>query len=244
MSVRKLYALALLFVCLSCLNEVARAQTNERAKAAAEIESLRAQIREREPVLLAPSKEDQQAYAEFLAQPHTGLVRLLPREKWDGKLSMRGGGAYYSFARLAQEYGNGSDIELQQGYFSVGFAGADFGFLVNLGDTPLENVMLESESVKPLAEFQTPAQEKGAREQQRRASAGFKESEKTYVDRVEAVAGHTYVLRSVNYETSDVLVAFRVVRKDDDGSTVLLWKLLKKYPKPALERNTAVAAGQ
>ena len=35
----------------------------------------------------------------------------------------------------------------------------------------------------------------------------------------------------------DVLVAFRIIRKDDDDSVIILWKLLKKYPKPELARN-------
>ena len=80
--------------------------------------------------------------------------------------------------------------------------------------------------------------------QQRRAAEGFKEGERTYAGRLAAVAGNTYALRSVNYDGSDVLVAFRVVRKDFDGSAVILWKLLAKYPKPELQRNGAVAAGQ
>jgi hypothetical protein len=57
-----------------------------------------------------------------------------------------------------------------------------------------------------------------------------------------AAAGRTYALRSIVYEESDVLVAFRLLRQDADGSVVLLWKILKKYPKPALKRD-AVAAG-
>ncbi len=31
---------------------------------------------------------------------------------------------------------------------------------------------------------------------------------------------------------SDALVAFRVVRIDNDSSAVIVWKLLKKYPIP------------
>jgi len=223
------------------LNVGASAQTDERARAAAEIESLREQIKAKEAVLLSVPGEDGERYAEFLARPRTGLVRLLPREKWDGKLSTRGGGAYFSFTRLTHEYGYGSDIELQQGQFSVGFAGADFGFLSNLGDVPLENVSLDTEALKPLVEFRTPAPEKGAREQQRRASEGFKEGERTYTDRLAAVAGNTYALRSVNYDNSDVLVAFRVLHRDEDGSVILLWKMLKKFPKPTLERGVASA---
>jgi hypothetical protein len=56
-----------------------------------------------------------------------------------------------------------------------------------------------------------------------------------YIDRVPALVSTTYVLRSVNYRGSDVLVAVRVVRQDTDGSMILLWKLLKKFPKPELK---------
>ena len=95
--------------------------------------------------------------------------------------------------------------------------------------------------VRPLAGSLTDASEKGARVQQRRAAEGFKEGERTYAGRLAAVAGNTYALRSVNYDGSDVLVAFRVVRADDDGSVVLLWKMLKRFPKPTLDRSASVA---
>ena len=51
-----------------------------------------------------------------------------------------------------------------------------------------------------------------------------------------AIVNNTYVLRGIHYSDSDVLVAFRIVRKDLDDSVVILWKLLKKYPKPVLAR--------
>jgi hypothetical protein len=47
----------------------------------------------------------------------------------------------------------------------------------------------------------------------------------------------TYVVRSLNYRESDVLVAFRVVRIDADRSAIVLWKLLKKFPAPQVARN-------
>ena len=245
MSLRKIFAPALLLLLTSLLAPCVCAQADARAQAAAEIESLRAQIKAKEAVLLAPSAEDRKAYAEFLAQPGTGLVRLLPREQWDGKLSTRGGGAYYSFTSRTHEYGNGSDVELQQNYFSVGFAGANFGFMLNLGDAPLETLSDEADAVRFMASFQTPSPLPEARKAQRQfAGGGARDGQWTYKDRLPVVAGSTYVLRSVNYDTSDVLVAFRVVRKDSDGSVVLVWKLLKKYPKPSLERNVADADGQ
>src|SRR5690349_10760219 len=103
----------------------ASAQSNDRAKLAKEIESLRTELQSKEQEFLAPSAEDRAAFAEFLRQPGTGLCRLLPREKFNGKLMMNGGGAYYSFVRLTNEYGYGSDIGLEQDHLSVGFAGAD-----------------------------------------------------------------------------------------------------------------------
>jgi hypothetical protein len=49
--------------------------------------------------------------------------------------------------------------------------------------------------------------------------------------------GATYILRSIDYSESDVLVAFRVVRRDTDGSVIIAWKLLRKYAVPQLARN-------
>jgi len=245
MSFRKLYAAALLSTMTLIFAPSVLAQADARAQAAAEIESLRAQIKAKEAALLSPSKEDRRAHAAFLLQPGTGLVRLLPREKWDGKLSTRGGGAYYSFKRLTHEYGHGSDISLEQDSLSVGFAGANFGFMADIGDVPIETVTADAEAVQWMASFKTPSPEPDARKVQARlANGGFKEGEMSYQHRLPVNVGSTYVLRSVNYETSDVLVAFRVVRKDADGSVVLLWKMLQEFPKPTLARNVAPADGQ
>jgi hypothetical protein len=245
MSLRKLFAPALLFsltlICAPCV-----LAQDARAQAAAEIESLRAQITAKEAVLLAPSKEDRKAHASFLAQPGTGLVRLLPREKWDGKLSTRGGGAYYSFTRRTYEYGRGSDISLEQDALSVGFAGANFGFMLNLGDAPLELLSVDAEPVRFMAAYATPSTLPDARKAQNQFMGleGFQEGQWTYKSRLPVSVGGTYLLRSISYDDSDVLVAFRVLRKDSDGSVVLLWKMLEEFPKPVLQRNVASADGQ
>jgi hypothetical protein len=191
--------------------------------------------------LLAVPREDRETYASFLSQKRTGLVRLLPRETYDRKLNLRGGGAYYSFVHREHQYGYGSDIELQDGHFMVGFAGADFGFLVDLGETPLEEVSAETEALRPVAEFETPSAEREAREIQRQTvrRRGQQSGASPFTRRLPAVVGHTYAVRSINYDRSDILVAFRVLRRDDNGSLVLLWKTLKKYPAPTLRRDAA-----
>ena len=212
----------------------AAAQSPDRAELQLKIESLRDQVQKKQTIFLAPSAEDLAAYSEFLKQPDTGMARLMPREKYENTLLIRGGGAYYSFARLTNEYGFGSDIELQRGRLSVGFAGADFGFLTSLGDVPLDTVMADQVGVRFLSSFVTPLPEPEARVQQRRASDGFQADGFNYRDSVEAALNTTYALRSVGYNRSDLLVAVRVTRQDADGSLILVWKILRKYPVPRL----------
>jgi hypothetical protein len=169
------------------------------------------------------------------------LIRLLPSETYGDNnyyLTLRGGGAYYSFSRLTHEYGYGSDIELQQGYLSVGFAGADFGMLTKLGDLRLEEITLEHQGARFMAAYLPPGELAKARVEQRRfAGPGITIDNELYQARVPAEINTAYLLRSINYDTSEVLVAFRVIRKDTDGSLIIAWKLLKNYEKPVLARN-------
>ena len=208
----------------------------DRGKLEKEIEALRKQLREKEELFLSVSEEDRARFAEFLKQPDTGIIRLLPREKYQDKTMIRGGGAYYSFTRLTHEYGYGSDIELQQGRFSVGFAGADFGFICDIGSAPIEQVTLDHPAVHFPLTFAAPTTEPEARQHQRLSSTGFNAAGFYYDNDVVVFESRTYILRSINYGASDVLIVFRAIREDSDGSMVLLWKRLKKFSTPRLER--------
>lgn len=211
----------------------------DRSQLDREIDALWEQIKEKQELLLAPAPEDKAAHVEFLTQPDTGLIRLLPREKYDAqhKLPMRGGGAYYSFVTKSHEYGRGSDIELTQSNFSVGFAGADYGFFLSLGDMSLEAVGLALPAVKALVEYAPPPTEKEVRATARSAYRGVTLGAFTFKSRVPVEADRTYLLRSISLDDSDVLVAFRVTRKDADGSLILLWKKLMTFPTPKMIRD-------
>lgn len=227
----------------------APAQSENRSSTIKEIVSLRKQLNEKEKLFLSPSAEDLSAFAEFLKQPNTGLIRILPGGQYEDRLTIRGGGAYYSFARLTHEYGYGSDIELQpvptndfvappvaEYNFQVGFAGADYGFIISLGNVPLEKVTLNHDGLKFLVDYDPPSAEPQARSEFRRARDGVGKNGYSYKSAVPAIANYTYALRSINYRKSDVLVAFRVVRKEIDGSVVILWKRLKQFSRPDLIR--------
>ena len=234
MILSRIFSFAAILVLVAFVATETRAQSPDRSVLESELRALLGELKATEQQFLEPTAKDRRKNAEFLSEPDTGLIRLLPRETFDNKLSIRGGGAYYSFTQLTHEYGNGSDLSLQQGQFKVGFAGANFGFLTGLGKTAVEDITLNHPAARYLADFATPSAIADAREQQDRTAAGFEANGFTYKSRLQLKKKTSYLLRSVNYRTSDVLVAFRVVSQDTDGSAVILWKILKRFPVPEL----------
>ena len=235
--------LAVLFVL--ALSSDSFAQSKTREQLIDEIAAKRKELDSLEHQFLDVSETDRAEFAQLLGQPNSGLIRLLPREKFDSEgyvkerktITMRGGGAYYSFVRLTHEYGYGSDIELDQGQIHVGFAGFDYGMIVRLSDLSLEDISVESLAAKTLMNYQPAKLEPEIRREQRRFAVGTIIDGINLKETVPVEVGATYLLRSISYEESDVLVGLQVARKDSDGSVVIAWKLLNKFPTPKAVRN-------
>jgi len=234
---KRIFTLALFVAVVTTWSITTVAQSESRDDILKRIESKRAELQDLEAKFLGAAEEDIAAYKEFLLQPDTGITRLLPREVFDkNTLTTRGGGAYYSFTRNTHEYGRGTQIGFEQDTFNVSFAGADYGMLARLGDLPLNSVSLESPAAKFLASYEAVSEEPQARTEYMRFANGVKIEGVLFKTRQPAILNNTYILRGIHYSDSDVLVAFRIVRKDLDDSVIILWKLLKKYPKPVLAR--------
>jgi hypothetical protein len=204
--------------------------------------------------LLAPSAADQSRFASFLRLRNTGLIRLLPRELYDtyithakSPVSIRGGGAYYSFAWRTHDYGYAAaDIEFSHNEFSVASAGDGYGILTILGDTPLEQITITDPRAHFIATYKPAATKRQARVEALRfgrcwgpctpIGGGSVIDGLHYRGNMPVVENSTYLLRSIVYDYSDVLVAFRVIGKDADGGVTIAWKLLQKYRELALHR--------
>ena len=102
-----------------------------------------------------------------------------------------------------------------------------YGMLTNLGEVPLDEITLQDQRARYLAEYEPPVSESKARCESRRFRDGETIDGRLYKTSLPIHVGATYLVRSINYGTSDVLVAFRVVRRDDVGSAIIAWKLLK-----------------
>jgi hypothetical protein len=212
----------------SVLFAQSREQSIEQLKAAKE------QIRTIEQNILSVDKAD----VELAKSSGFGVFRILPRETYGNNWSsMRGGGAYYSFSRKSQSYDEAPQIELQQNSFSVGFSGADYGFISDLGETKLGSVDKESEAVRILSEYKPPTLESLARTE-RNNSIILQNSNVKFQRNLPAIVGHTYVLRAISFERADALVAFTVDRKDSDGSLIIFWKLIQQFEKTTLLRQS------
>lgn len=204
--------------------------------------------------LLAPSEQDRMDHTAFLKGSNTGLIRLLPYVPSNEKLlKIRGGGAYYSFHYMSHEYGRGSDIELRRpliitsgsvprsvqernhDWLAVGFAGADYGMLTNLGNVPLDEFTAKDPRASFLAKYEPPRSDPEARCERRRFVVGETIDGLVYKNALPVQVGATYLLRSISYDEFDVLVAFRVARQDDDGSVIIAWKLLREFARRKLE---------
>lgn len=250
---RRVFKATLFVTMLLALSQNAIAQSDDRDEVLRLVDDLRRQVEIKraelalvEKQILETSKQDSLAYADFLQQSDTGIFRLLPREKYDedalrplskAGLTIRGGGAFYSFTRLSHDYNHGPQIGLERGHLSTSFIGADYGLLASLGDVPLIAVTVEHPTVQFMAAYESANEELLARSEYKRFGTGLSIDGVSYKTRQPATIDNSYILRSIHYTDSDVLIAFRVIRKDSDGSLVIVWKMLKKYPAPKLARN-------
>ena len=197
-----------------------------------QVAELNAQIRVLEDEFLLPSPQDSRlAKAEGFE-----AVRLMPRENFDGKILIQGGGSYFSFTTGSHDYQKIAQIGLEQNSLKVGFAGADYGFLFDLGEVPLSSVSREAPMVAFLISYRPPTNLSELRKEQSKAHKYETESG-TLRSYVKAVVGHTYVLRAITFDSADALVALSIIRKDTDGSLICFWRKLETFEKPVLIRD-------
>ena len=221
-----------IFLFVLFLASIINAQDLSREQKLKKIEELNNQIRTLEKDVILPSAKD----LEQVQKQGFNVFRIMPREIYDGDFTIRGGAAYYSFTKKEHSYNSIPQIELSQKSLSVGFAGADYGFIANLGEISLAGVSKETLEVNFLANYKPPTNEPEVRLEQLK-TRDYNVDGIIYKRNLPAIVGHAYVLRAISFDDADILVAFRIHRKDTDGSLIIFWKLLETFEIPHLERN-------
>ena len=181
------------------------------------IDELNNQIKILETEILLPDDKDlKQSEKEGFE-----VFRLMPRERYDHKFTVQGGGAFYSFTTKSHDYQKIAQICLEQNNLSVGFAGADYGFIADLGNIPLTSVTKETGEINFLVNYKPPTKEIEVRSEQSKTD-NYETETATYRSHVVVSIGHSYVLRAISFGDADILVAFKIHRKDTDGSLIIL----------------------
>ncbi len=212
---------------------------------------------------LQPAAQDLEKYADFLEQPRTGIFRLMPDIGCAENINVIRADAaclnfipessYYSFREKEHTIEMLADIRLRNGFLISDGVLAQ-GLLVNLGEIGLEKILPQSAGVDYLSNFAPHAQGAEAQKQFLQTMRGIKVGDYEYKKALPVVENATYALRVVAYKGSvfrsfrgyrfdvlfgdkriDLTIAFRVIRKDADGSATLLWKEIDRREAPRLE---------
>lgn len=231
-----------------------------------DINTLYRRTNKKEMKLLSVSEDDKQKYGLFLKSNQTGLVKLISDLGCSAnskvivaseqclKYSMPGGGSSYSFRIEDYRIPRLADLTFFDSTFEANGI-LSHGIFTGIGDVPLENVNLQSSGVKYLSELKPITKYDEAVKFHNIISKGMLNNGFFYGNRIRAVENMTYILRSIAYEgevpkavngityneldfdkRKDLMIAFRIVRKEDDGSVTLLWKELARLSSPKMEQ--------
>lgn len=176
----------------------------------------------------------------------------------DTVMPILGGGAFYSFTEKTHKFGPWSDIHLRGARLVAGPTSKAIGILTNLGDVPLDSVDINTPRLGFIARLAAPQTYSELADLHRRAFQGFEENGSEYGSVITTTPDVTYALRSISYKRdgylvnpnepytrldisrlgydgSDILIAFRIVRRGEDGSLEILWRRLQRYKNPKLK---------
>jgi hypothetical protein len=217
--------------------------------------------------LLAASDEDRTRYSSFLKQPGTGLIKLIrdfgcddfssaPRnEEVCRQFTMPGGGSAFSFRQADYQFWKLADL-LYDGKAFLAFGQMSLGFLVDLGNVPLENIRPDSNDLAFMLDF-VPAQDNDQVVKQNTSMIdGLNDNGMVFKKFLPVKVNDTYVIRSIAFKgkvprehydikydeldfdhRKDIVVAFRVLRQDFNGTVTLIWKILQTKPSPELRNS-------
>jgi len=212
---------------------------------------------------LQPNPQDLIKYAQFLEQPRTGIFRLMPDIGCTENINVIRAdsvclnyvpeSSYYSFREKEHTIEMLADIRLRNG-FLISDGILSQGIMVQLGDVELDKLDPAAEGLAFLSNFAPHTQGSEAQKQYIEMMRGVKVGKYEYKKAHPSIENTTYALRVVAYRGTvirsfrgyrfdvlggdkriDLTLAFRVVRKDADGSLTLLWKEIERRNAPRLQ---------
>ncbi|CAN5322979.1 hypothetical protein BH20ACI1_BH20ACI1_24310 [soil metagenome] len=215
---------------------------------------------------VAPKSELFERYAEFLRGQNTGLTKLISDSGCADntkiivateeclKYTMPGAGSSYSFRTGNYRIPRLSDVLFTDNSFQASGV-LLHGIFVNIGDVALDKITLNTDGLDFLVNFQPEVDYEKAKEIDLILKEGIRDGKFLYRRGLYVVENTTFVLRSIAYagkylravssvtynefafdKRRDVIVAFRIVDKDDAGNVTILWKMLANTKSPRVKK--------
>jgi hypothetical protein len=224
---------------------------------------IRAKPNKEQKKRLQPNPQDLQKYQNLLEQEKTGILRLLPDlgcyedvniiKANETCLNYIPDSSFYSFREREHTLEALSDIRLKNGYL-ISDGILTQGILVKLGDIELNKITPESEGLAFLRSFTPQSSSVEAKNQYFQIIKGIKTGNHEYRKSLPANENTAYALRVVAYRGSvfrrfrgyvfdlldgdkriDLTLAFRIIRKEQDGTLTLVWKELERKDSPRIK---------
>lgn len=214
---------------------------------------------------LAPDAALVAKYRIFLQRPDSGIFKLVPdagcadnskvvnASEQCLKYTIPGAANSFSFRTENYRIRHLADLTYSKGELTISGI-LMHGLMVDLGDTPLEGISLQSPKLKYIADFQPSGDFQQALEVNNALVRGVTDEGLLYRRSLPVVVGHTYVLRAVAYQGKvmksvrgadyneldfdkrrDVITAFRVVDIAGDGTVTIVWNTLRTLPSRKLK---------
>ena len=199
-----------------------------------------AQAEELPPQILRPSD-----YALAQAKAMGGEVfKFLPQEinnpasKWfysgvgidNGTYTRIDLGGGKSEFRKRLYYPPSIELVFLRGEFTVG-GWPNYGFFTDLGERDLRGIDRTLPEAEYFVSYKPPKLESDIRSEIERLK-NFTAGGVSLTRRVSVTGGHTYLLRSIRFDLSDLAVVFQVLETFSDGSITIVWKKLASFDVP------------
>lgn len=229
-----------------------------------DIETLYRKTNKKEAKLLAVNDNEKQKYSFLLQDENAGIIKLISDlgcsvdtkvlvvKEECLKYSMPGAGSSYSFRTEDYRIPQLADLTFFDDTFEAGGI-LLHGIFTGIGNVELDKVTLQTPGVNYIAEIKPIKKQEDAEVFHKQLSKGIFKDGYFYGNRIKAIENMTYVLRSIAYEgeiyksvngvtynelgfdkRKDIIVAFRIVKKDEDGSITLLWRELQRQSAPKM----------
>ncbi len=202
--------------------------------------------------LIAPHETDKSQYADFLRLPDTEITKILNVSCFGvGDIELSAGcksgipgyGKFYSFNHKRHLPSKLSNIQLVKDWFAAtGFLTQ--GLIVSLGEIDIRDVSLHSQGVRFLSAFVPAETSTGAEKQAEKIKIGIEAENYIYKQAEKIKENNVYAMRSISYRSkiktasfdkrTDIIVVFKVIRIEKDGSVVLIWRKLQSKDAPKI----------